>query len=415
MKRFNQYDYLSGIVTVKRTAPSDWKDLAVLPFWGSPNDERWGVQLSRVLYHEALHFWQFLNSPYLIRLVGKLWEKLIEFEKTGELSFEYTYWGDYNNGPSKEFSNYELVECWARFWDVHSRNPINIIKEENIEVDDLILDYRGFYIDRAYDIVMTKGPNCQLSAKPYRWLLDKCSDNSLLANVLFPLITNASFSTLKPSVFFQGAIELAIKSREINDIVLEYSGQAINLIWLKCWDTVMAKAVVPFSEEADDTLIPFQEAGYQAIEEGPLSSHPIISHYIMKANGSNFKLWFSYFSENPLEQTPDFYDYTEWINDVAKKIPVFGVFGMPGQPFYRSTLGTLVPPPRVEFNNFVWNSPKIIEIDVSGLDQHRAQNKETFAEDYEELIPRIKRFRYALEAVKLGLPPNAFNLSPSEA
>lgn len=409
MKRFDQYDYLSGIVTVKRDAPVDWKSKAVLPFWEAPNDPRWGERLCQVLYHESLHFWQFLNSPYLIRVVGNLWEKLQSFEQTGELSREPSLWHDPKAPPSVAFSNYELVECWARFWDVHTRNPQKIIEAEAIEVNEEGLDFNGFYTDRAYDLVMTLGVNCQLYARPYRWLLEACDNNSLLAHVLFPLIANAAFSTENPSLFFHNATERALQSTKIRQAVLGFRGQAINLTWLKCWDTVLTEAVVPLISQEEKTLIPFQKAGYQAIGEGPLSSHPIFGPYVSKADGSNFKLWFRHFYEEPYGNTPTFLEYAQWINHVARQMPIYGVYGLPGQPFYRSTLGTLVPPPRIEFNNYSWNAPKILEVDISGANQHRAQNQETFEPDYEAFLPRVKRFRYALEAVKLGLPPTAFD------
>jgi hypothetical protein len=409
MKTFDQYDYLSGIVTIKCDGPFDWKDNAVLPFWVAPNDERWGKQLSRVLYHESLHFWQFLSSPYLIRIVGRLWNQLLHYEATGELSLEDSLWQDQETRSSKAFSNYELVESWARYWDVHTRNPIEIISEEAIEANGASLDHKGYYSYQAYDIVMTKGPNCQLYARPYRWLLATCDGNSLLANVLFPLITNAAFSTLNPAGFFHEAIEIALKSRKIRDGIREYADKAINLTWLKSWDTVLTEAVAPFVEQQDETLVPFQKAGYQAIEDGSLSSHPIFRQYVRKADGSNFKLWFQYFHDTSGDETPSFLEYSEWINHVAKKMPIYGVYGMPGQPFYRSTLGTLVPPPRIEFGNYSWNAPRILQIDISGNNRHRAQDEETFEQDYGEMIPRIKRFRYALEAVKLGLPPTAFD------
>ena len=312
-KVFNQDHYLSGIVTVKRDAPLDWKEMAVLPFWERPNDERWGRRLSRVLYHEALHFWQFVNSPYLIGVVSRYWGKLLHYEATGELLLEDSLWNDQKACSSERFSNYELVECWARFWEVHTRNPIEIIRDESIEANGF-LSYRGHYTDHAYDTVMTNGHNCQLYAGPYRWLLEVCDGNSLLAHVIFPLIANAAFSTLHPSRFFYEAIERALKSSHLRQAVLEYRAQSINLTWLQCWDVVMTEAVIPFSKQAGETLVPFRKAGYQAIEDGLLSSHPVFEQYVKKAHGSNFRLYFQYWRD-----TSEDTEYSEWINSPPKK------------------------------------------------------------------------------------------------
>jgi len=409
MKTFDQYDFLSGIVTIKCEGPLEWKNLAVLPFWQAPNDELWGKQLCRVLYHESLHFWQFLSSPYLIELVGKLWSQLLHYEKTGELSLLDSLWHDRDEQPSMVFSNYELVECWARFWDVHTRNPIEIIKEERITTNGASLDHQGYYNFQAFDIVMTKGNDCQLYARPYRWLLDQCEGNSLLACILFPLITNAAFSTRNPARFFHDSIQFAFQSKNIHESIKEYSGQAVNLSWLTCWDTVMTEAVAPFLNQDDKTLMPFQSAGCQAIEESSLNCHPVFKQYVIKSAVSNFKLYFQNFFDNSGEQSPIFIEYSKWINYTAKKMPIASVFGLPGQPFYRSALGTLVPPPRIEFSNYAWNAPQIVLVDTSGKNNHLAQDDETFEQQYDELKPRIQRFRYALEAVKLGLPPNAFD------
>lgn len=408
MKTFDQYDYLSGIITVRRVAPAAWKNEAVLPFWKVPNDAAWGSHFSRVLYHEALHFWQFLSSPYLIDIVARLWGQLQHFEASGELSSTDTLWDNEGDHSAMPFNTYELVECWARFWDVHTRNPIDIIAEEGIATDGSKLDHHGYYGDKAYDLVMTEGPNCQLYARPYRWLLKACQGNSLMANVLLPLITNAAFSTLAPATFFQGAIQRALQSKKIKAEIEPFQNKAVNLTWLKIWDTVMLEAVAPFVSHKDESMRPFLTAGYEAIEAGPLKSHPIFRQYAIKANGSNFKAWFSYFGDMTGETNPVFAEYSEWVNRIARKMPIYGVYAMPGQPFYRSTLGTLVPPPRIEFDNFAWNAPRIIQVDLSGQDRHRAEDGRTFDEDYEALIPRIRRFRYALQAVKLGLPPDAF-------
>jgi hypothetical protein len=175
---------------------------------------------------------------------------------------------------------------------------------------------------------------------------------------------------------------------------------------------VVAEAVAPFLLQPDPRLKPFQTPGYEAIHAGSLKTHPIFKQYVPKASGSNFKLWFRYFRDTSGEENPAFLEYSEWINLLAKKLPVYGVYGLPGQPFYRSTLGTLVPPPRIDFANYSWTAPAIVQLDISGNNQHRPENGRTFEEDYRELMPRVRRFRYAMEAVKLGLPPNAFEAAP---
>jgi hypothetical protein len=228
----DQYDYLSGIVTVERDAPLEWRGDAVLPFWMAPNDPRWGRSLSRVLYHESIHFWQFLNSPYLIRIVGRLWDQLLHYEATGELSLHGSLWQEVGAEAPTAFSNYELVECWARYWDVHNRSPLEIIREEAIASKGAPLEHQGYYNHHAYDLVMTDGPKCKLYARPYRWLLDTCEGDSLLASVVFPIITNAAFTTLNPAGFFHESLRLGLASGKLRERVGQYRGR--EMPWWRC-------------------------------------------------------------------------------------------------------------------------------------------------------------------------------------
>lgn len=253
--RDNSFDYLSGCVSVNRDAPDEWKTEAVLPFWYSPNAPEFGEQLSRILYHETIHFWQLMYSPYLLRTVGKMWEQLLRFESAGELVTEKD---SMNEVREQLFSVNELVECWARYWDVHARGATRIIKEEGIVIeqsgvdvtDKVMLEYKDNYTSIAFDAVMTLGPESRLYARPYRWLLHHTDGNSLLANILFPLITNASFTTQNPVKFFYKAMEIALTSKRLVGILNQYQNSSINMTWLQCWDTVAREVIILFTDPA---------------------------------------------------------------------------------------------------------------------------------------------------------------------
>ena len=68
------YDYLSGAATIPVVAPEQWKKEKFYEFYARPNDEEWGEKLCRILFHESLHFWQFLSSSYIASLVAEDWE-----------------------------------------------------------------------------------------------------------------------------------------------------------------------------------------------------------------------------------------------------------------------------------------------------------------------------------------------------
>ncbi len=409
----HNFDYLSGTIRIKREAPPAWETEAVLPFWVAPNDPKWGSHLSRVLFHESIHFWQMLFSSYLVVVVSTAWEDLLHFEQSGEVRLENKIMENYRTAQqSFPFSAQELVECWARFWDVHTRGPHTIIQEEEIlppeEQKRIFLDQRG-YTAFAYDTVMTEGPHCHIYGRPFRWLLQRVANHSLFAQLLFPILTHAAFTTIDPVFFFCRTVDMAIKSKRVRDVVNQFGGQGINLSWILCWDTIGREVIQPFItqiESKEERLIPFRTFGFQMIEAGPLRDHPIYCHYIKKSAPNNFLKWFHHFQALPYGQDTYNIEYANAINQTAKAMPMVAPFGMPGQPFYRSALGALVPPPKIQFSNFSWYAPVILEADISRGINHRAQDGKTFKEAYQEFGSRIQRYYYAVEATRLGLDPS---------
>ena len=67
--------------------------------------------------------------------IAEEWLRLRAFEEDGvikpkgRISSHY-----YEKIGEGKFSASELAECWARYWDVHTRSPAQIIREEE-EVD----------------------------------------------------------------------------------------------------------------------------------------------------------------------------------------------------------------------------------------------------------------------------------------
>ena len=121
------FEYLTGVINVPATAPAKLVDDGLDQFYLEPNDEEWGASLCRVLYHESIHFWQLFSSAYVANIVDHDWIRLQHFRDTGQvqpLGERAQEYGVRDEGMP--FSPRELLECWARYWDVHSRSPAAI-------------------------------------------------------------------------------------------------------------------------------------------------------------------------------------------------------------------------------------------------------------------------------------------------
>lgn len=408
------FDYLTGTIGVDRDAPAAWKTETELPFWLNPNDESWGDELSRVLYHETIHFWQLLSSGYVANLVGEEWGRLLEYEDTGELPEKSDLVAGHNRpAPGDPFSPRELVECWARYWDVHTRSPARIVREEGIPVDDprqLEIEFSAVlpaYTGDAFDTVMQVGEDCALYGRPYRWLLETVDGHSALAAILFPVVAHAAFGSPDPVALFRRAVERALGSDEIRAGIDGRSG-SINLDWLNSWTAVHGEAVRP---AIADLGLPSFTSGLDVISRGPLSTHPVLSEYPERAS---IRGWIRLTDPGEVPGDPygDIQAYA--LTDAPERDPMV-VFGLPGQPYYRAGLGRLVPPPRIRFRNYTWYAPRSGVRTIQEAFEGTGTGDEDYGPRYPALDRRIDRFEAAKKAVSLGLPPDHFERAGAAA
>lgn len=403
------FDYLTGTVTVSAEAPESWLgDEGLTPFYQNPNSSIWGRTLCRVLYHESLHFWQFLASGYMANLINEEWIRLLHFENTSEIlpTSEYVenYYTQKHNDP---FSACELVECWARYWDVHTRSPAEIIKEEGIELDsdgslevdreDIVLNYTSL----AYDTVMKKGPDCERYARPYRWMLEK-SDTRFAAFV-FPILVHNAFGTREPVLTFCKAFERALQSSKLQTLIRQQSGD-INYAWLNIWNEVIKEAITPT-----------YTSGFDVIQRGKLREHPIFNEYLAEVQSARGYLKSMYTNQEHLkemvseelkQQNRKLKNYDEqflkasvsapfqdislnWTPPANSFYQMSVVFGLPGQPMYRFILGRFLTPPRVKFENFTYNKRRspLLRFSDGG-----SPEVETYSPYVDNMIARIQRF-----------------------
>ncbi len=416
MSTTSAFVWLSGTATIPAQAPEAWKSEGLAEFYRNPNHPEWGGNLCRMLYHESLHFWQLLSSAYLANAIQDEWLRLLEFEQTGHLPPVSEFVSKMSERrPGEPFSAHELMECWARYWDVHTRSPARTIEEDQIRVPDQVLlrtqqgNIEG-YTSEAFDLFMQEGKDAELYAAPYRWMLEQCDGNSAFANIAFPILVFHAFGSPDPVSLLAKSLKRALKSEIIRQGVKARS-RNINLDWLNNWAVIIGEAIEPARR---DLNMPSFTGGWDVIARGRLGTHPIYGPYLMHIRGL-FGL--ASLGKAKAEQPKDgswqaVYAYA--VADLPTRDPVV-IFALPGQPEYRLTLGEYVPPPRVRFDGFTLHAERslaasaVAKLAAITTGQTVSGEDMTFKPVFDEFDPRLRRFRHAEYAVSVGLPPTTFN------
>ena len=131
MSASSVFDWFTGLATISQPCPPALRANNLGVFFSAPNRPEFGVAVPRVLMHECLHAFQLAGSRWLQRMVAEEWRRLLEFERTGRapaLGRLRSAWGRPPAGYP--FSVRDLVECLARFWDVHIRGARRILAED---------------------------------------------------------------------------------------------------------------------------------------------------------------------------------------------------------------------------------------------------------------------------------------------
>ena len=240
----------------------------------------WHPQLSRVVVHETVHYWQQLSQGFLARMAEEDWRRLQVFKDSGEIQpagpLRHRY---VEVNPHTGFSAHDLVESLARFWDVHIMGPPDLIEAElretgrftQPEVVDRFRDpkKRGLlweeaeksgYSDLAYDLAMEMAAGSY--AKPY--LLLREQTNPMSANVLFPIFGHAALHTADPVAFFNKLVETALPKFEFP------RGKAIEELWRDAYFPCFAEATRLHKTDTGEYFKPADVT----IEQGALMEHP---------------------------------------------------------------------------------------------------------------------------------------------
>jgi hypothetical protein len=407
----NTFDWLDGTVRVPVPMPTAWAE-GLGDFYQAPNDDRWGGSLCRILYHESIHFWQLLSSAYLANLVQEEWLRFADYMRNGMLRPAHPdVIGMRRVEGGRPFSPLELIECWARYWDVHTRHPRRILEEDGLEpppawVADAIGAPPGAYTSAEFDTFMQHGRDAATYARPYRWMLDRAEGDSSFVNIAFPVVVFCAFGSPWPVQLFIAAFERAQLSREVRAAVDQRTG-SINVDWLYTYRAVIEHAVAPAVCELGG---PVFTAGWDVLDRGPLGTHPIYGTYrsrVQIAMRSTRK----FNTDQPADDSVE-----ELLRSTTARAALSDplvMFMFPGQPTYRMHLGRTVPPPRVQFVDATWHAEREFAAHaLHKLALHIGADvedgNETLAPTYAQLDRDIQRFRGAEYAVRRGLPADTF-------
>ncbi len=395
------FNYLTGVIRIDQAAPSALLD-RLIDFYVEPNREAW-MPLCRILYHESVHFWQLLASGYLANVVADEWSRLERYEQTGELLSRGAFASKYLERVEPDpFSAYELVECWARYWDVHTRSPAAILEDDTVPAGFMFPgDTKPSYTSRIFDRVMQVGPDSALYAAPYRWALERADGDSHFVAVTFPILTHHAFGAKRPVKVFLEAFELALEVHRRRELLHRTSilTANINLSWLNNWSSIVGQALQPTLAKLGE---PSFTSGFDVIARGALRSHPVYPHYLKRTQLLTGRLRLLEIGlPRILENVPPF-RHAEYVAlvDLARRSP-WVIFALPGQPDYRSILGASLTPPRVIFGN------GIVDLDLRLLREH-ASSEHASSQIMDDTARRVVRFAAAEKAASLGLPANAF-------
>jgi hypothetical protein len=358
------------------------------------------------------------------------WERLLRFERDGAVPPRSERRKTFGRAAADEpFSVRDLIECLARFWDVHTRSPTRLIREEGTDLGgrlreiDAIRPQDG-YSSLEFDTVMLTGPDCEVYAKPYRWMLERARAApavhalpgpveevaSWSVNLLLPVTSFLALNTDAPVAAFVAGFERGLSQDVLGAAaVRRHPLKAINLDWLDFW-TVLAKGLSRTLRRIDLSPWLGHWVGLGVLENEAFLDHPVYRHLRARmrslddALDSLRKRQRMRYVLDPPRDDPQDIDEAMVLREVFVTEPDrWPVFSLPGQPTFRSVLGGTFAPPLVRFHDTDlaatasafpdWPWP----IDATAL---------TAAVD--EAEARFAALDAAETAARLGLPPNAF-------
>lgn len=177
-------------------------------------------ELSRVIMHEATHYWQQLSETFLLMVAAEDWQRLQIFLRTGRV-----------DGPDElnrrlrasdstlGFSPLDLAECASRYWDILNLGPHNLVEaaladgaeldDETQRMYDAAVELGGFRMDDDGFTTVTVEVAMRVVGGAYARPYLRLQERTGLALPLFPLVAHWALQTPAPVTLFDEFADLA--------------------------------------------------------------------------------------------------------------------------------------------------------------------------------------------------------------
>lgn len=371
------FDWFTGLATVLAPSPP----ALLLPngpqrFFESPNHADFGMKVPRVLMHESVHMFQLAGSSWLQRMVAEEWSRVLTLERTGTAPppgpLRHAFGRPQQGIP---FSVRDLVECLARFWDMHMRGPDRVLEEEGFA--DPMGAFAALrkarqakqvipYTDQEYNAAMQASALHDSYPRLYLQMFHAALDSpavkrlrqddparnanraSWAVNVLLPIAGFVALNTSDPVRAFiicmdkvlgeADGLRLATAADNINGL--------IELDQLACW----AQLVEPLSRELSDANLAPRATLTGPMEEEGWREHPVWCHLHQRFEGlcTGLRAMLSQPPAAPDLQRPWLPLLQELLRSVLKD-HAFAACGLMGVPPLRLQLGAAFAPPVFRF------------------------------------------------------------------
>ncbi len=388
IREHDSFDWFTGLATVAAVCPPTLAQPdGMQDFYHNPNKAEFGFEVPRILMHECIHAFQLAGSRWLQEMVTEEWERLLEFERTGQAPAMGPHRSDYGRAANgMPIAVRDLVECLARFWDMHIRGPDRVLEEEKFSDEDgsiaRLIDERHkrggtAYSGHEYQAAMIAGTGADEYPRIYLSLVHDALLSPALeklghgdqahqanrafwaANVLLPVAGYPALNTDDPIRAFSVGVD-GVLNAEDGLVLCTAKGNTWNLIELDMLATWSALAARLASAMIGDGLVPKLAPRGLTDREG-WQLHPVWRHWSARMEAMDRGLASLLLSPLP---PPDLQypwrDLRRRLTRAALRAEDFSTtgrvitdaaMGLMGVSEYRCLLGAAFTPPLIRFSD----------------------------------------------------------------